>query len=78
MCRPLTRRQLLRYGALAAATCEQLGHADVRLLAGGLEAWQAAGGTVIEGWGVAGKAYGERVAASGAVPVSHASPDGFV
>jgi rhodanese-related sulfurtransferase len=57
-----------RRSALAAATCEQLGYADVRLLAGGLEAWRAAGGTVIEGWGVAGKAYGERVAASGAVP----------
>ena len=56
-----------RRSALAAATIERMGYGDVAVLAGGLAAWQAAGGDVIEGWGVGGKAYGERVAVSGAV-----------
>ena len=56
-----------RRSTLAAATCEQMGYGDVAVLADGLNGWQLAGGAVIEGWGVGGKAYGERVAVSGAV-----------
>jgi rhodanese-related sulfurtransferase len=59
-----------RRSALAAAAMEAMGYADVRVLAGGLGAWRASGRPVIEGWGVPGKAYGERVAAAGVPQVT--------
>jgi rhodanese-related sulfurtransferase len=59
-----------RRSALAATTIEALGYDDVRVLAGGLDAWRASGRAVIEGWGVPGKAYGERVAAAGVPQVT--------
>lgn len=62
-----------RRSALAAETLGRMGHADVRVLAGGLEAWQRRGLPVRSGWGVHGKEYGERVAhGSGVVHVSAA------
>lgn len=54
--------------ALAAATAERLGYQDVSYLAGGLDAWRAAGQTTIEGWGVPGKDYGEKVAVVEDIP----------
>jgi rhodanese-related sulfurtransferase len=57
-----------RRAMLAAATLRALGYSDVRVLRGGLSAWVAAGGPVQEGWGVSGKAYGERVLVDAAVP----------
>jgi rhodanese-related sulfurtransferase len=59
-----------RRSALAAATVEAMGYVEVRVLAGGLDAWRASGRPVIEGWGVPGKAYGERVAAAGVPQVT--------
>jgi len=57
-----------RRSTLAASTLRALGFSDVRVLRGGLQAWLAAGGPVQEGWGVSGKAYGERVLVHAAVP----------
>jgi rhodanese-related sulfurtransferase len=59
-----------RRSALAADTVAALGYADVRVLAGGLDAWRASGRPVIEGWGVSGKAHGERVALAGVPQVT--------
>jgi rhodanese-related sulfurtransferase len=59
-----------RRSALAATTIEAMGYGDVRVLAGGLGVWRASGRPVIEGWGVPGKAYGERVAAAGVPQVT--------
>src|SRR4051812_45256418 len=56
--------------ALAAATITAMGYRDVRVLDGGLDAWRSNGRPVIEGWGVPGKAYGERVAAAGVPQVT--------
>ncbi|MCY4486943.1 MAG: rhodanese-like domain-containing protein [Deltaproteobacteria bacterium] len=53
--------------ALAAETLERMGYGDVRVLAGGVEAWQRQGLPVRSGWGVHGKEYGERVAHGGDV-----------
>ncbi|HEX2171752.1 MAG TPA: rhodanese-like domain-containing protein, partial [Dehalococcoidia bacterium] len=57
-----------RRSALAAATAERLGYQDVSYLEGGLEAWRAAGQQTIEGWGVPGKDYGEKVAVVEDIP----------
>ncbi len=51
-----------RRSELAAATLAHMGYNHVRVLAGGLEAWQCQGLPVRSGWGVHGKEYGERVA----------------
>src|SRR4051794_23320350 len=59
-----------RRSALAAATITAMGYRDVRVLDGGLDAWRSNGRPVIEGWGVPGKAYGERVAAAGVPQVT--------
>ncbi len=56
-----------RRSALAADTLGRMGYSDVRVLAGGVEAWQRQGLPVRSGWGVHGKEYGERVAHGGAV-----------
>lgn len=44
----------------AAAVLERLGYTDVRLLAGGIEAWAAQGLPVIDGYGTLVKAFGDR------------------
>ena len=56
-----------RRSALAAETLERMGYGDVKVLAGGVEAWQRQELPVRSGWGVHGKEYGERVAHDGAV-----------
>lgn len=53
--------------ALAAETLGRMGYGDVRVLAGGVEAWRRQGLPVRSGWGVHGKEYGERVAHGGDV-----------
>lgn len=50
-----------RRAALAARTLETMGYEDVRLLADGVGAWQAAGLTFVEGTNVPSKAFGEHV-----------------
>ena len=57
-----------RRSALAAATLQAMGYAHVQVVRGGLRAWEARGWPTQEGWGVGGKAYGERVAVEQAVP----------
>ena len=57
-----------RRSALAAETAEKLGYQDVAYLAGGLDAWRAAGYPVITGWGVPGKDFGEKVAVVEDIP----------
>lgn len=57
-----------RRSALAADTAERLGYRDVSYLAGGLAAWQAAGYPAIEGWGVPGKDYGEKISVVEDIP----------
>lgn len=57
-----------RRSALAAETAERLGYQDVAYLAGGLDAWRAAGQPVVEGWGVPGKDYGEKVSVVEEIP----------
>ena len=56
-----------RRSALAAETLGRMGYRDVKVLAGGLDAWQRQGLPVRSGWGVHGKEYGERVAHGGTV-----------
>lgn len=46
---------------LATATLRELGHTDVRSLAGGLAAWRAAGRPVVQGINVPSKVFGERM-----------------
>ena len=46
---------------LARPTLEAMGYTDVRALAGGLEAWRAAGRPVVQGLNVPSKVFGERV-----------------
>ncbi len=58
--------------AWAAQTCAELGYRDVRVLAGGLAAWCAAGGAVASGSNVPSKSFGERVAEERATP--HVAP----
>jgi rhodanese-related sulfurtransferase len=57
-----------RRSALAAATLRAMGYVHVQVVRGGLQAWMARGWPTREGWGVGGKAYGERVAVEQAVP----------
>ena len=56
-----------RRSGLAAETLASMGYTDVRVLAGGVDAWQRRGLPVRSGWGVHGKEYGERVAHGGDV-----------
>jgi rhodanese-related sulfurtransferase len=50
-----------RLSALARSTLEALGYRDVQALAGGLQAWRAAGRPVVEGVNVPSKVFGEQV-----------------
>ncbi|MBF6569709.1 MAG: hypothetical protein IVW54_12635 [Candidatus Binataceae bacterium] len=50
-----------RRSGLAALTAAGLGYARVSVLDGGLEQWQAAGGEVVRGFALRGRAYGERL-----------------
>jgi rhodanese-related sulfurtransferase len=45
---------------LAAATLAEMGYASVRVLAGGLTAWKAAGRPTVQGLNVPSKVFGER------------------
>jgi rhodanese-related sulfurtransferase len=45
---------------LAAATVAEMGYTDVRVLAGGLAGWRAAGRTTVQGLNVPSKVFGER------------------
>lgn len=53
---------------LAAQRLEELGYADVRLLEGGLDAWEASGGRTDYGTNVPGKDYGEKVSVQRSIP----------
>lgn len=57
-----------RRSALAAGTLEAMGYRAVAVLAGGLAAWRSAGYETIDGWGVPGKEYGEKVAVLEEIP----------
>lgn len=57
-----------RRSHLAGSTLREMGYEDVRILAGGLERWRAGGFPTRQGWGVTGKEYGEKVAATKAPP----------
>jgi rhodanese-related sulfurtransferase len=46
--------------ALAAATLRAMGYTDVRVLDGGLAAWRAAGGRMVQGLNVPSKVFGEQ------------------
>ena len=46
--------------ALAAATLAEMGYTDVRLLAGGVAGWRAAGRPTVQGLNVPSKVFGER------------------
>ncbi len=45
---------------LAAATLAEMGYTDVRMLAGGIAGWRAAGRRVVQGINVPSKVFGER------------------
>jgi rhodanese-related sulfurtransferase len=57
-----------RRSALAAETARHLGYSNARVLAGGIEAWQRAGGETYGGWSLTGKDYGERLLVQENVP----------
>lgn len=61
---------------LAARRLEEIGYTDVRLLDGGLDAWESAGGRTDYGTNVPGKDYGEKVAVQRKIP--HLTPDEIV
>jgi rhodanese-related sulfurtransferase len=61
---------------LAARTLEALDYRDVRLLEGGLDAWEAAGQRTDYGTNVPGKDYGEKIAVQRKTP--HLTPDEIV
>ena len=71
---PLRNRPLLLYcddgrrSELAAETARGMGYGSVALLDGGTTAWTAVGGALVEGWGVGGKTYGERVLTEERIP----------
>lgn len=50
-----------RLAALAAPTLAAMGYSDVRVLAGGLARWRAAGRPVVQGLNVPSKVFGEQV-----------------
>lgn len=50
-----------RLAGLARATIESMGYRDVRVLAGGLDAWGSAGRPIVEGVNVPSKVLGEQV-----------------
>ena len=62
--------------ARAAETLEALGYQDVRLLNGGLGAWDAAGYRTDYGTNVPGKDYGEKIVVQKKIP--HLTPDEIV
>ena len=49
-----------RVAALAATTLAAMGYTDVRVLEGGLQAWRAAGGRMVQGLNVPSKVFGEQ------------------
>ena len=49
-----------RIAALAATTMAAMGYTDVRVLDGGLGAWRAAGGRMVQGLNVPSKVFGEH------------------
>ncbi len=53
---------------LAAQRLEELGYSDVRLLDGGIDAWEAAGGRTDYGTNVPGKDFGEKVSVQRKIP----------
>lgn len=57
-----------RRSALAAQTLAAMGYSEIAVLAGGLAAWRGAGYPLVEGWGVPGKDYGEKVAVAKRIP----------
>ncbi|MBI3969377.1 MAG: sulfurtransferase [Chloroflexi bacterium] len=57
-----------RRSALAAETLAAMGYRDVRVVTGGLDAWEAAGYPIQEGVGVPGKDYGEMISVVKAIP----------
>ena len=71
---PDTSACLVLYGeddvraALAAQTARALGYSDVRVLEGGIAAWQAAGGPVHSGTNVPSKVFGENLLHEDDVP----------
>jgi rhodanese-related sulfurtransferase len=54
--------------SLAAATMARMGYGEVRLLEGGLPAWEAAGYPTVTGVNVPSKAFGEEVHAASGIP----------
>ena len=54
--------------SLAAATMARMGYGEVRLLEGGLPAWEAAGYPTVTGVNVPSKAFGEQVHAASGIP----------
>jgi len=50
-----------RLTGLARPTLEAIGYRDVRVLAGGLKGWRAAGRSTVEGMNVPSKVFGEQV-----------------
>ncbi len=50
-----------RLAALARPTLEAMGYRDVRVLAGGLSGWQAAGRPIVQGVNLPSKVFGEQV-----------------
>jgi len=57
-----------RRARLAATTLEGMGYQNVRPIAGGIRAWAEADYPTVEGTGVPGKEYGEKVAVTRKVP----------
>ncbi len=62
--------------ALAAETLQEMGYQDVRVLVGGLDAWEESGGRTDYGTNVPGKDFGEKVAVQRQTP--HLTPDEVV
>ncbi|MEO3795374.1 rhodanese-like domain-containing protein [Nonomuraea sp. B10E15] len=60
---------------LAAQTCRELGHDDVRVLEGGLNRWSKEGNAPVYGVNVIGKTFGERLSITD--QVQQLDPDGI-
>ena len=61
---------------MAAERLREMGYEDVRILEGGLDAWEQSGGRTDYGTNVPGKDYGEKVAVQRHTP--HLTPDEIV